>query len=415
VDLLRHPAEPALQPVDVTAGDVTDPLPPRLDVPKCGTRCGQVGHRQQSLSLRGERLLRGEVLPLGGIPLGEHGGPRGEEGVLRGAEALPQPLVVGARGATGRLPLRHQLTEPARGGAPVGGPRQALRLRDDLLLACGHLLLGGLLLGEVSAAAPVEARPGGPEAGPQLVVGASVPPGCGTPGLHQLAEPVPGALPLVGVGERLRLGHEGLLRRPGRRTGLLAGLLVGGAPLSHRGEDVVEPPGEGVEVTDRVRVDDRGAQPVHLSGRLRRADPPGDDPLLEQGDLRGEVVVPAGEERQRLLGGGVGEGSHRPLTDRGAHVHGAVRSDPPPRSGVRAGARARRRGGGVRRPGCALRQGHEPSSSVTDTDVIPTGTRGRGGLPGSTPARPMRRSRSRPSRTWPKTVYPSGEGIVLSA
>src|SRR2546423_1809899 len=62
-----------------------------------------------------------------------------EERVLGGAEAGPQRVVLLARRASGRLPLLHEVAERGCRHRPVGGRRQLLGARDELLLGGAHL------------------------------------------------------------------------------------------------------------------------------------------------------------------------------------------------------------------------------------------------------------------------------------
>ena len=125
----------------------------------------------------------------------------------------------------------------------------------------------------MGAAAAGEAVPGGGEPLPQLAVGLLVDPADGLPLVEDLLEPVAGGLPPGGLGGELLglLDQRGLA---GQRLG--AGDLAGGAGLAglllgDRGEPV-EPGGEPVDVTDDVRLGERGAQPPDrwsASGRRR--------------------------------------------------------------------------------------------------------------------------------------------------
>ena len=83
---------------------------------------------QQRLGLGEQRLLDLEVRAELLVGRGRLGVARREERVLRRAEAGPQGVVVGPAGTPGGLPLRHQVAEHARGGAPVGARLQPLGL-----------------------------------------------------------------------------------------------------------------------------------------------------------------------------------------------------------------------------------------------------------------------------------------------
>ena len=79
----------------VGPGDLAGLLPPVLDRPQLRLRPLDVGHGQDLLRLRQEGFLHLEVGAVGLVLLGGDAVLGLEERVLRGAEALPQGVVVG--------------------------------------------------------------------------------------------------------------------------------------------------------------------------------------------------------------------------------------------------------------------------------------------------------------------------------
>jgi hypothetical protein len=158
-------------------------------------------------------------------------------------------------GASGGLPLGHEITVGARRRTPVGGVLKALGPFDELLLVRTDPVPRPVEVGEVTAAPLVEGLAGGPVPLPESVVGALVDAADRLPPVQDGGEPVAGVPPpvralMVAGGEFLGLGDERLLAgdrllallRPSRRL-VLAG---GGGAVDEGGEAALQ----GGQITD---------------------------------------------------------------------------------------------------------------------------------------------------------------------
>src|SRR5262249_32817185 len=116
--------QPAFQLADLLAGHPADGLPAFLDAQQGGPGGLQVGGGVDAFGLGEQFLLAPGVGGQFGVAFVERGGALGEEGVLGGAEPLPQGVVDVLGCAAGGLPVVHQLLEPAGGRAPVVGVGQ---------------------------------------------------------------------------------------------------------------------------------------------------------------------------------------------------------------------------------------------------------------------------------------------------
>ena len=134
-----------------------------------------------------------------------------------------------------------------------------------------------------------------------------------------------------------------------------------------------------------MRVGDGLPQVGHRRVGVLGRDAAGLDPLLEQGDLAGQLVELAAEVGQCLRRLGAGVGADRALAVGGAHEDGAVLGDPSPGGGVRGGAGLRRglggRGRGAAAAGVGVACGLGGTSSAgVGTGVVALGIGDRRGL-----------------------------------
>ena len=306
---------------------------PRPAVPPCASRCVELG-----------------------VPLVEHGGAAGEEGVLRGPEPLPQ-RVIGVLGrAAGSLPLHHQLLVAGRRRTPVGRLDKALGLLDQLLLAGACRGPGAVQVGEVRAAPTVERVPRLGEPLPELFVGLAVDALDRLPLVQDLAQPVARGLPLRRLGrDLLGLVDQRLFVRDGLGPGRLPGRLAGGHGLLGPHDQVVDPGGKRREVTDDGGVRERVPQMLGRGQCLLRIAVAGLQSGVEQFALGAQVVEPPCE-----VGEALGRFARLPRTHGAfavgrSHVDGAVRVDPtPPVRMLFRGRRCRRGDGFGRRVCCRL-------------------------------------------------------------
>ncbi len=119
-----------------------DGLPLGLERLQLGEAGLPVGGRGQRLGARDERLLLLQVRRPERAALLQIVLPAGEEAVARGAEALPDGLLVAARRRADRLPLGLQRLQRVGGGNPVGriGQRLGLLAQRDLAREIAGLL-----------------------------------------------------------------------------------------------------------------------------------------------------------------------------------------------------------------------------------------------------------------------------------
>jgi hypothetical protein len=188
-----------------------------------------------------------------------------------------------------------------------------------------------------------EARAGGRDPLPQLVVGLLVQVRQALPVVADAAQPLAGGLPLGAAGEALGLLGQGglLLGGVGARLGLLGLGLLGG--LLGALEQAVDPRLEPGQVADRRRRRHGGLQPLGaLPDRVRVAGA-GAQPLLEQRHLGRQLLVTAHEQRQALLGRSRLPGADGALAVRRRDVDGAVLGDPAPLAHATRFSRDRRR------------------------------------------------------------------------
>ena len=205
-------------------GDPAGVVPPGLDLASAAWAAfGSASTSSASASARTAcRLSR--VAFLLGVAGREDLAAAREEGVLRGPEPFPQPLLDVLGRARRGLPLGHQLLEPVGGRVPLGRVGQRLGLGDQLFLATLRLLAGRVEGGEVGAAAAGEGVAGGGVALPQLAVGLLVDAADRLPLVEDRLEPVAGRLPAGRLGgDRSRPPRParscGPAPRPGRRRG----------------------------------------------------------------------------------------------------------------------------------------------------------------------------------------------------
>ena len=198
-------------------------------------------------------------------------------------------------GAACALPLGHQVTETGRGGAPVLGVGELLRLLDQLFLAVFGACALPVEVGEMRPAAAVEGLTGAGEPLPELLVGLAVDPADGAPLVEDRLEAVACLLPLGGLrSELFGLGGQLLLARDG--GGALG--VARGPRGDDRGLGVADQLLEPCVQSDEVAEDGRFVQAV--PHRARRAEgvfgiSSGDEAVEEDLDLGGHVVEPACE------------------------------------------------------------------------------------------------------------------------
>ena len=217
-------------------------------------------------------------------------------------ELGPQLVVGVARGASGRLPLLHEVAVRARGLVPIGGVLQGLGAHDQFLLGA----LGGgavaVQLGEVGAAATVERVAGARVALPQLVVRLVVDAANGAPLFEDGADAIARGLPLIGVfGELLRLRGERFLPGDGVGAALrlrLLGLLAGDVRCR---DDRVQARVQGVQVADDRLLVQRRLQCLGPLAKLRGVVRVGCQAGFDQLDLGDQVVEALAVVRQAFL------------------------------------------------------------------------------------------------------------------
>ncbi len=264
------------------------------------------------------------------VPLGVGGVAPGEEGVLRGAETGPQRVLDVPGRTPGRLPLVHQRSVLGARGRPFGGVDERLGLGHDRFLALPGL--GSLLVerGEVSGPALVELLARGGDPLPQVGVGAAVHPRDRPEVDGDRTEPLSDGLPVGAAGEALALGDERLLRlhRGGGPLGAL-GLSLRGT-FADRVQHRSQASGERVQITDHRRGAEGGQQPPRARGKTRQVGAGDGQPLFQQRDFGGQIVVAPGEVGKALRRGACPPGADGALTRGRAYVHGAVVADTPP-------------------------------------------------------------------------------------
>ena len=227
----------------------------------------------------------------------------GEEHVLRGAEPLPQRVLDVAAGPAGGLPLGHQVAVGAGGVAPLLRGRELLGLLDELLLAlavasprcssssakCARRRLSKAVRAWLnrfhSASSALRSRRG-------AFFHSSSSSRSRSPDRFQSEESA----------QPLGLGDDPLLGDCACVAGLGPGRLGALAALVDQAVDGVQPGEQRGEVADRVGIGDRLAQVGRASWRRpSAATPPDCSPLLQQGDLPGQLVVLAAEVGQCLV------------------------------------------------------------------------------------------------------------------
>src|SRR5439155_1485311 len=147
-------AQPPVEAAGRVAPDPPGVVPPCLDLAQPGLCRPGIAVDVQRLGLDQQFLALVQGGPLLGVTRGEHLATAREEGVLRGAEPFPQPLLDLLGRARRRLPLRHQFLEARRRGGPLAGPGQLLGGRYQRLLLRLGLLARRVEGGEVRAASP---------------------------------------------------------------------------------------------------------------------------------------------------------------------------------------------------------------------------------------------------------------------
>src|SRR4029079_7793056 len=107
--------------VRFVARDEADLLPLRLERDYFLDRAAHVVAVGDRLGLGAQLFLASDVLLVRRFALGEGGGTRFVEDLLRAAESLPERIVVFTAGGAERFPLLHQTAHRLAGGAPIGG------------------------------------------------------------------------------------------------------------------------------------------------------------------------------------------------------------------------------------------------------------------------------------------------------
>ncbi len=262
----------------------------------------------------------------------EHLGPRGEELVLGGPEALPQLGLGLPVGPPGSLPPAHQLAERAGGRAPVGRSGQGLGLAAQLLLAGLDVLPLGFQGGEEGLAPLGERVAGRGQPLPQHRLGGPVGVRGRLPLLEQLAHPLAAALPVGGLGgDLLGLGDDPLLDLLGLHPRLLAGHLgLLAAVADILGQPLQAGP-QAVQVTERVGVADGADQTLDGRSGLGGRHVSGADPLFEQNHLGLQRLVLTLVEGHGLLRAARLPGSDHPLAIGGTDIDRPVGVYPAPR------------------------------------------------------------------------------------
>ncbi|GGQ15222.1 hypothetical protein GCM10010215_45030 [Streptomyces virginiae] len=322
---------PALDLRPGVARHVADALPALVEGAERGTGRLQVRDRNELLGLVGQLLLELQVLGLLGVTLREHLAAGREEHVLRTAETVPQVVLGLALRPARRLPVRHQLAVAGGRRTPVGRLRQRLGLRDQPLLDLAGVLALRVQRGEVRLAALGEGGTGVREPVPQLVVRLAVQARQTLPDVHQGAQALAGAAPLVALRQLLGLGDQRVLGRPGLVRLLGLGDLALLAPGLHGLDQLVQPHAQGVQVAHGVVLVDLRTQVVDRRLGVLGGQISGPHPLFEEADLDHQALVLALEVGQGLL-----RGARLPRTDDllaigSTHVHGARLVDSAPR------------------------------------------------------------------------------------